>query len=179
MASTSRCVCVLFVCVSTHTWNTSPQGMYFFAFFLCSSVLYKQIELEKSSHWNIISTSNLRVFSSQLVMSSLFNQRAQKLKSSDMFRTNWLSKAVPGLDRLPVTRCQQALGLFFFSWALTLAATRCVNWGGEQTLTKWKRKPVLVCLSCERRRWRSSRVRNNVVIPKECHFGFTVVKRDC
>lgn len=58
--------------VITHTWNTGPWGIFYFP----QSVLYKQIELEKSSHWNIISSCH--IWSVFLAACGLFNQSNHK-----------------------------------------------------------------------------------------------------
>lgn len=65
------------MCVSVCVHMKHVLRESFFFFFL--SILYKQlIELEKSSQWNIILTSNLWVFSEQFVISSLFNRSEHK-----------------------------------------------------------------------------------------------------
>lgn len=108
MAFTSVCVSVW---APTHM-EQRPHGESFFPL----SVLYKQIELEKSSQWNIILTSNLWVFSQQLVIASLFNQSEHKGPNHQTCCEQTTIKAMPRLDGL-ITGCQPASGSF--SWALT------------------------------------------------------------
>lgn len=119
MTSTRLCVC------TPTNIKHRPRGIFVFPL----SELYKQTELEKSSHWNISLRSDL-CFPCSLWFQVYLIRAITKGQTIRHVVNKPLSKAVPRLDRL-IMRCRAASGFFFFFLiSFNLAATCNVKCGG-------------------------------------------------
>lgn len=91
------------------TQNTGPWGSFF-----PQCVLYKQTELEKSSHWNIISSCH--IWSVCLAACGLFNQSEHKGPDLQTCCEQTTVKGRAQAWKAPVQGANQPRGLFHELW---------------------------------------------------------------